>query len=177
MSRIAPMFLRTMTAARQQRKATLATVAMLGLSLGIGTLAPALAQTAAEDRLVVNPETGLANSGYDPVAYFVAHKPVAGIAAFELTQGGAAWRFSNEGNRAAFKAHPEVYTPRFGGYDPVAIVRGRSVPGHPLIWAVVGERLYLFYSEEARTAFLADPGRIIETAERRWPEVARSIGR
>jgi len=40
---------------------------------------------------------------------------------------------------------------------------------------VTGERLYLFFSAEARTAFLADPGRIIERAMRKWPDVARTI--
>jgi hypothetical protein len=50
------------------------------------------------------------------------------------------------------------------------------VPGHPLIWVVVGQRLYLFYSEQTRASFLADPGRIIDTAERKWPEVARNLG-
>lgn len=94
----------------------------------------------------------------------------------ELNLDGAVWRFSNEGNRGAFAKHPEVYSPRFGGYDPVAIGRGRSVPGHPLIWVVVGQRLYLFYSEQTRASFLADPGRIIDTAERKWPEVARNLG-
>ena len=55
--------------------------------------------------------------------------------------------------------------PRFGGYDPVAVARGTSVPGNPLFWAVTGERLYLFYSDEARAAFLADPGRIIDARD------------
>jgi hypothetical protein len=41
----------------------------------------------------------------------------------------------------------------------------------------VGTRLYLFYSDTARETFIADPGRVIETAERKWPEVARTIGR
>lgn len=68
----------------------------------------------------------------------------------ELNKDGAVWRFSNEGNRGAFALHPEVYTPRFGGYDPVAIGRDRSVPGHPMFWVVVGQRLYLFYSEYRR---------------------------
>jgi hypothetical protein len=67
--------------------------------------------------------------------------------------------------------------PRFGGYDPVAIARGTSVPGHPMFWVVMGERLYLFYSEEARAEFLADPGRIIDSATRKWPEVARTLAR
>ena len=56
---------------------------------------------------------------------------------------------------------------------PVAIGCGRSVPGHSLFWAVVGRRLYLFYNEQMRVAFLADPGRIIDTAERKWPDCAQ----
>lgn len=132
---------------------------------------------AAPEPLIVDHATGLAISGVDPVAYFTDGKPVFGRAELELTLAGTVWRFRNEGNQAAFAAHPEVYRPRFGGYDPVAVARGRSVAGHPLIWAVSGQRLYLFYSDEARTAFLADPARFIAGAERRWPEVARSIGR
>lgn len=166
-----------MTAARQQRKAALALAALLVLAWGGGIFAPAALGAPVDDRLVVNPHTGLALSGFDAVAYFTDHKPQLGRSDLELSQDGAVWRFRNEGNRAAFAEHPEVYSPRFGGYDPVAIVRGRSVPGHPLVWAVVGERLYLFYDGAARAAFLADPGRIIDAAERKWPEVARSIGR
>jgi YHS domain-containing protein len=92
----------------------------------------------------------------------------------ELNLDGAVWRFTNEGNRGAFAKHPEVYAPRFAGYDPLAIGRGRSVQGHPLIWALAGQRLYLFYSEQTRASFLADPGRIIDYAERKWP--ARGLG-
>jgi hypothetical protein len=51
------------------------------------------------------------------------------------------------------------------------------VPGHPLIWAVVGQQLFLFYSDAARVAFVADPGRIIDAATRKWPDVAPKIGR
>jgi YHS domain-containing protein len=161
-----------MTAARQQRKSSLALAVLLGLGLG-GIAGPA----AASDPIVVNAETGLALSGFDPVAYFTDGKPKQGRAQMEWSRDGVVWRFANEGNKAAFADNPDVYTPRFGGYDPVAIARGTSVPGHPLFWAVIGERLYLFYSDAARAAFVADPGRIIETAERRWPEVVRTISR
>ena len=51
----------------------------------------------------------------------------------ELTPDDTVWRFSNEGNRAAFAEHPEVYTPRFGGYDPVAIARGVSGAGSSFV--------------------------------------------
>jgi hypothetical protein len=151
--------------------------ALLGLVLCGGILAPRPAQAAADERAVVNSHSGLAISGFDPVAYFTDGAAKIGRPDLELSQGGAVWRFRNEGNRSAFAGHPEVYTPRFGGYDPVAIARGTSVPGHPLIWSVAGERLYFFYSDAARAAFIADPGRIIEAATRKWPEVERTIGR
>jgi hypothetical protein len=170
-----------MTAARRQRKRTLGIKLALGTAFALafwgGIFASAGLRAAAPERLVVNPQTGLAISGFDPVAYFTDGKPKFGRPDMELNEAGAVWRFHNEGNRAAFAEHPEVYSPRFGGYDPVAIARGNSVPGHPLFWAVTGERLYLFYSAKAREEFLAAPGRIIEAAQRKWPEVARSIGR
>ena len=166
-----------MTAARQQRKSRSALAALLGLAVGSGILAPAALPAAPADRTVVNPQTGLAVSGFDPVAYFGEGKPELGRPDVELTLGGVVWRFRNEGNRAAFSEHPEVYMPRFGGYDPVAIARGASVPGHPLFWAVTDGGLYLFYNAQARDAFVAEPGRTIDAAERKWPDVARAIGR
>jgi hypothetical protein len=164
-----------MTAARHQRKPPPAFWLALGLAVCGGVFASPTVSAAPDDRIVVNALTGLAISGFDPVAYFVDGKPKMGRPDLELRLDGAVWRFQNEGNRAAFADHPEVYAPRFGGYDPVAVARGASVPGHPLFWAVTGERLYLFYSAEARAAFLADPGRILERATRKWPEVARAI--
>jgi len=165
-----------MTAARQQRKRPFLTRLVLAIALGGGIFAPWALRAATDNQLAVNPDTGLAISGFDPVAYFTDGKAMFGRPDIELNKDGAVWRFSNEGNRGAFALHPEVYTPRFGGYDPVAIGRERSVPGHPLFWVVVGQRLYLFYSEQTRLAFLADPGRIIAAAERKWPELVRSLG-
>lgn len=165
-----------MTTARQQRKSPAAFVAAIVLLFG-GNIQPSQGQDPADNRMVVDRQSGLAISGFDPVAYFTDGKALPGRADLELTVSGTVWRFRNEGNRAAFSEHPEVYTPRFGGYDPVAIVRGSSVPGHPLIWAIATERLYLFYNDKARAAFLADPGRIIESATRKWPAVARTIAR
>jgi len=146
---------------------------LLGISLTWGAARPHGAQAAP---VVVNPNTGLAISGVDPVAYFTDGKPVFGKADFEMTYDGTVWRFANEGNRAAFKADPDVYMPRFGGYDPVAIAQGKWVAGYPTVWAIIGQRLYLFYDDAARAAFLADAGRIIETADRKWPDVARTMG-
>jgi YHS domain-containing protein len=93
----------------------------------------------------------------------------------EYSFGGAVWRFRNEGNRAAFVDHPEVYAPVFGGYDPVALARGVASPGHPQIWAIVDDRLYLFYSPEARKSFTANPDSLIAAAERKWPSVRQTL--
>jgi YHS domain-containing protein len=165
-----------MTAARQQRKPPLLFSALLGIALGAGILPPVGVPAATDSQLAVNADTGLAISGFDPVAYFTEGKALFGLPDIELNVDGSVWRFSNEGNRDAFERHPEVYAPRFAGYDPVAIDRGRSVPGHPLFWVVVGQRLYFFYSEKTRGTFLNDPGRIIDAAERKWPNVAHNLG-
>jgi hypothetical protein len=161
-----------MTSARQQRKSRLAVAVLIWFAVTGATLAQAV-----EKPILVNPNTGLAISGFDPVAYFTDGKPVFGRPDLELRVEGVVWRFRNTGDKAAFADHPEVYTPRFGGYDPVAAANGNSVPGHPLFWAISGERLYLFYSAETREAFLADPARIIASATRKWPQVARTVAR
>jgi len=125
--------------------------------------------------MVINRHTGLAIDGFDPVAYFVDSAPAIDRPELELKSGGATWRFRNEGNRAAFTANPEVYTPRFGGHDPVALSRGAATTGNPELWAIAGQRLYLFYNEATRAAFTADPDNAIAAAERNWPAVRRSL--
>jgi YHS domain-containing protein len=166
-----------MTTARQQRKPW-ALVASAAFGLGLALLgAPHLAptQAATTERIVVDALRGLALSGFDPVAYFTDAKPLIGRGELEYAFAGATWRFRNEGNRAAFAEHPEVYTPVFGGYDPIAVARGVATPGHPQIWLIVEERLYLFYSPEARSAFAADPETASVAAERKWPAVLRTL--
>jgi YHS domain-containing protein len=146
----------------------------VGLLLLTGLLLPP-GHAATTERIVVDPNRGLALSGFDPVAYFTNAKPLIGRGDLEMSFAGATWRFRNEGNRAAFAENPEVYLPMFGGHDPVAVTRGTATPGHPQIWLISGERLYLFYSPEAREAFAADPETIAAEATRKWAEVLLTI--
>ena len=132
-------------------------------------------QAATTERLVVSFRTGLALYGFDPVAYFTDAKAMVGRPDFEYSYKGAVWRFRNEGNRAAFTDRPDIYMPRFGGYDPTALIRGVAVPGHPDYWLIVADRLYLFSSDEAREAFEDDPARAIAAAEAKWPDVERTL--
>ena len=166
-----------MTAARRRWKPAIGLVA-LGLALMFGLAAgfsrgPAGAATT--ERLVIDRHTGLALYGFDPVAYFTDLAPLAGRPEFELSFAGAVWRFRNEGNRAAFMDRPDVYTPRFGGYDAVAVARGAAVPGHPHYWLVTGQRLHLFESAATRDAFAADEGMVLSAARAKWPELLKTL--
>ena len=133
----------------------------------------ALAQTT--ERVVVNRYSGLAIAGFDPVAYFTESLATQGVPAFEAAESGAVWRFRNEGNRASFVSHPEVYGPRFGGYDPVDVGRGVTYAGNPRIWLIIDRRLYLFGREESRDAFAANPARFLKDAEARWPVLEEGL--
>jgi YHS domain-containing protein len=127
--------------------------------------------SAAGEPVAINPQSGLTISGFDPVAYFTDASAKEGRPGVEYTREGVTWRFQNEGNRAAFADRPDIYGPRFGGYDPVAIARGASVSGHPMF----GQRLYLFYSAKARAMFAAEPEQVIAAAERKWPAAQRTL--
>ena len=133
------------------------------------------ALAATTERVVVNRYSGLAIEGFDPVAYFTDSQATPGVADFEAAESGAVWRFRNEGNRASFVAHPEVYGPQFGGYDPVDLGRGVTFAGNPRFWVVSGQRLYLFGREESRDAFAADPARFLKEAGARWPAIEQNL--
>jgi len=144
------------------------------LALALPDLAP-VTRAATTERVVIDRHTGLAIYGIDPVAYFVDKKPKAGREDFELRYAGAVWRFENEGNRAAFAADPDIYMPQFGGYDPIGISRGLATPGYPALWIINGQRLYLFYTDEARAAFIANPTEVIAAAAARWSAVKSEL--
>ncbi|WP_156435463.1 YHS domain-containing (seleno)protein [Bradyrhizobium lablabi] len=133
------------------------------------------ARAATTERVVVNRYSGLAIGGFDPVAYFTESMALQGLPDFEARGAGAIWRFRNEGNRASFVAHPEIYGPQFGGYDPVDLGRGVTYAGNPRFWVVAGQRLYLFGREDNRDAFAADPSRFLKEATTRWPSLEREL--
>src|ERR1700748_2538222 len=166
----------TMTAQRQDisrgRRGLLFFAVLAGLC---GVWTDFTVRAATTERVVVNRFSGLAIEGFDPVAYFVDRHPVRGLPAFEAAGAGAVWRFPNEGNRAFFVAHPEVYGPQFGGYDPTDVARGVAFAGNPRFWLIAGERLYLFRRTESRDAFAADPARLLREARQRWPDLKETL--
>jgi hypothetical protein len=166
-----------MTAQRQERYDRRPGIAFFGLLAGLAMVIwlPSAAGAATTERVVVNRFSGLAIEGFDPVAYFADARPEIGSEDFEASAAGAVWRFRNEGNRASFVAHPDIYGPQFGGYDPIDVARGITVAGNPRFWLVSGQRLYLFSREQSRDAFAAAPMRVLHEANQRWPELEAAL--
>ncbi len=152
---------------------------MIGLlaAVAAGAATGNRARAATTERVVVDRFTGLAVGGMDPVAYFTESRAVPGQADIEASLAGAVWRFCNDDNRAFFLAHPEIYGPQFGGYDPVDVARGVTVAGRPQVWLVAGQRLYLFARIESRDAFAADPVAVLQEARARWPHLRDALAR
>ena len=78
------------------------------------TLGMAFAAIAAQPPVCQTAEGAI--DGYDPVAYFVSNAPAKGAKAYTHTWNGAPWYFVTAENRDLFKADPEKYAPRYGGY-------------------------------------------------------------
>lgn len=152
---------------------------MIGLTLAavlcFGPVSGLLAATT--ERVVADRLTGLAIGGVDPVAYFTEGRMTPGRADVESTAAGVVWRFQNNDNRVFFLAHPEIYGPQFGGYDPVDVARGVAYAGNPQFWLIAAQRLYLFGRPESRDAFAADPAAVLREADRHWPDLRETLAR
>jgi hypothetical protein len=165
-----------MTGSRHNRSAWLfwagSALALASLLIVAG---PKPGGAATTQRIVTDYRSGLAISGFDPVAYFTDGAALIGSEEFEHVSDGVVWRFRNEGNLAAFAANAAVYRPQFGGYDPVAAARGVAVPGHPQMWIVKAQRLYLFFDSAARQKFISESDDVLVAAQARWREVESSL--
>jgi YHS domain-containing protein len=115
--------------------------------------------------------SSLALKGYDPVSYFDVGRPVKGDPRFHLTWKGGEFRFASAEHLARFKANPVAFAPQFGGYCAWAIAEGHLASGDPLIWRLVGGKLYLNYDAKVQQRWAADiPGNIAR-ANRNWPNI------
>ena len=165
-----------MTVRRQERDGFCRREMTIGLlAVAAAAAAAPRARAATTERVVADRFTGLAIDGMDPVAYFTEGRAVPGRADLEASVAGAVWRFCNDDNRAFFLAHPEIYGPQFGGYDPVDVARGVTIAGRPQVWLVAGQRLYLFARIESRDAFAADPAAVLREARARWPHLRDAL--
>lgn len=157
-----------MTAQRRKMNRTALFLCVVAHGAALGAL-PVMGGTS--ERVVAGRFSGLAMSGFDPVAYFTDGSPRQGRDDIELSDGGAVWRFRNPANRESFAARPDIYAPAFGGHDPIDVARGVARAGRTQIWLIADQRLYLFADEDNRDAFAAAVASSRRAALEAWPAI------
>jgi hypothetical protein len=136
----------------------------LAAGLSIGAAGSAGAQQVFVDK-------GAAIKGYDPVAYFVDGKPVAGSPQFTHRWSGAEWRFASAANRDKFAAEPEKYAPQYGGFCAYGLSQGYKVKIEPDAWRIVDGKLYLNYDQSVQQTWVKDIPGYIAKADANWPKL------
>jgi YHS domain-containing protein len=122
--------------------------------------------------VMVEPRSGAALFGYDPVSYFLAGAAVPGNRSHVALWGGAEWRFASAANREQFLRAPDRYLPVGGGYDPIRLAEGAPAPADPTIFVVEDGMLWLFRSKETQDVFRNDGKRRL-AAMRHWLTVLK----
>jgi YHS domain-containing protein len=143
-------------------------LAAAALGLAAVLAAPAAAKTAPVYTGLFN---NVAVSGYDPVAYFTAGRPMKGDPKFKTTYQGAEFRFASAANLAKFKANPAAFAPQYGGYCAWAVSQGYTASGDPNVWKIVGGKLYLNYNAEIGQRWSANIPGFIKSGDANWPKL------
>ena len=134
----------------------------------------ALPSTAEAKSEIYQTWLGVAIKGYDPVAFYKDGKPVKGSDKYEYKWKDAKWRFASAENRDLFKANPENYAPRYGGYCAWAVSQGSTAGVDPKnAWKIVEGKLYLNYNVDIQEKWAADIPGNIKKADANWPGVLK----
>lgn len=138
---------------------------------GMLALVLSLSSTLATAQAVNTDKSGVAISGYDPVAYFSQTKALKGSPQITASHAEATYQFTSQANRDAFLANPDRYAPVYGGYCAYGVANGHKVNVDPEAFRVVDGRLYLNYSKGVQQKWLADVHGNIAKAEANWPKL------
>ena len=119
-----------------------------------------------------NVENGIANNGYDPVAYFKSSKAVKGKKELALKHLGIIYYFSSEQNKNDFKSSPDKYEPQYGGWCAYAMgAKGEKVEIDPATFKILNGKLYLFYNKyftNTLTDWNKDESNLKSKADQNW---------
>lgn len=90
---------------------------------------------------------GVAIDGFSPVSYFTSGKAELGDPAYAASHDGVTYWFTNSEQQEMFESNPQRFVPAHGGWCTLMMGgSGRRTPGHPESWAIVDDRLMLFWS-------------------------------
>jgi YHS domain-containing protein len=148
-----------------------ARILMLTLAVGCAPLAVTSPASAKQPAFYTTTKEKLALSGYDPVAYFVAGKPVKGSGTIADSYEGATWYFASEANRATFQTDPAKYAPQYGGYCAWAVSQGYTASADPQAWKIVDGKLYVNYNHAVAADWAKNIPTNIKNANANWPKV------
>jgi len=117
----------------------------------------------------VNAAGGAGVKGYDPVAYFTVGQPTPGVDQYTYRWKGVTYRFASAEDLAQFKADPEQYLPKYGGYCAMAMAINRIADIDPSRWAIVDGKLYLNNGFLAEKLWSLNQKGNIAAGDRNWP--------
>lgn len=109
-----------------------------------------------------------AMDGFDAVGLWQNGRPVPGRGDIATMWKGKVWHFASEENRSRFESDPRSFAPAFGGLCPVALAKGRRVPGDPRHFVVIADRLYLLRSDRSAQELRRTPQEILARARQTW---------
>jgi YHS domain-containing protein len=115
-------------------------------------------------------KNGIAARGYDPVAYFIEKKAVKGNPKFVAQiDNGPKYYFASAENFTIFMSDPQRFMPQYGGYCAAATAQNAiGKPGQASAFRVVGDKLYLFSSENAARTWSPNATENIGKADALW---------
>ena len=151
---------------------------LIGAVLGV-SLAALVSNTALAGDQYID-DTGYAISGYDVVSYWDLEQvpiggtqpaPLAGDATITAEYNGATWAFANEANRDRFLEDPAAFIPVYDGHCAYGVAQGGKVPGNPLLWRIVDDRLYLNITARVNTWWEDDIPGFIVRSETIWQDI------
>lgn len=126
-------------------------------------------------------KAGVANFGYDVVAYHTSFTATKGKAEFTATHNGVPFWFSSAANRDRFLASPAAYAPAFDGHCAFALASHKKLTVDPQAFSIVDPKtgkqvdkagytpgtgvLYLNYSPDVNGQFNKDiPGNLAKAS-------------
>lgn len=143
------------------------------LKLSVGALStlmlalPSRPLQAATQRVAVN-ANGVAIDGYDATAYWTDSAAHAGEDEHVVLWRGTTWQFQTAEDAAQFKASPDSFAPKFGGFCTRAMSFKKILNGDPEVWRIYQGSLYLFALPVGGNKFDKGQDAMIAKAQAYW---------
>ncbi|MDU0460735.1 MAG: YHS domain-containing (seleno)protein [Geobacteraceae bacterium] len=113
--------------------------------------------------------TGMVIRGYDPVAFFTQGRAVPGSPEFSTEYGGGTYLFATAVNRDTFRADPERYAPRYGGFCAYGVAVGKKFDIDAGSWRIKDDKLYFNLNPQILETWSKDVDGYISKSEDNWP--------